>query len=394
MVTRAFLLVLALRSLAFAGEESFLVTPPPREVVDALHLDPFYKKHVNVAGFSIVASEKVPDAALLEAAWIIRHELEGREDILRAISANKARLAIMAHDEFTTQIPEHSTMKPAKYWDKRARGLGATEDRPAVSCGAENLLCYPGDPYHAENILVHEFAHVIHQMGLSTLDLTFDKRLQETYESALKEGLWKNTYAASNRSEYWAEATQSWFDTNRANDNQHNDISTRDKLKTYDPRLAALLTEVYGDRSWRYQRPQERKPEGRAHLRNWDFAHSPQFAWPKSLIDWNANSLRRSMVSTDEYTDVPMAPVPATGVTSSHAGGAKSSLHFFNQRNSEVHLQWVDPEGALHDYGVIAPAGDLMQQTYAGHTWLITTTDKKRLGEAIAIQTPGKVVVE
>jgi len=24
-----------------------------------------------------------------------------------------------------------------------------------VSCGEENLLCYPGDPYHKENILKH-----------------------------------------------------------------------------------------------------------------------------------------------------------------------------------------------------------------------------------------------
>ena len=392
MHARTFLL-LASAWVAQLSAQDFTVTPPPEETVRRLQLDPFYKKHVSVSGFSIVSSEKVPDAALLEAAWIVRHELEGRDDILRAMSANRVRLAIMAHDEFTTQVPEHRTMTPGKYWDKRARGLGATAERPAVSCGAENLLCYPGDPYHEENILVHEFAHAIHQMGLSSVDPTFDQRLQDAYKAALAEGLWKNTYAATNRSEYWAEVTQSWFDTNRANDNQHNDISTREKLKAYDPRVARLLTEVYGDGSWRYQRPQNREPEDRSHLTGWDLAQAPHFVWPKELLDWNANSLRRSMVSTEEYADVPLAPLPETGGTKSHIGGGKSSLHFFNQRSTEVHLQWMDPQGVTHDYGVIAPGGDQLQQTYAGHAWLITEGQNQPLGEAVALDRPGKVVI-
>src|SRR4051812_35836383 len=168
---RAVLRLATLMALSTAGalhaEDLLRVTAPPTAVVEALSLAPFYKKHVNVAGFSVVASDKVPDAALLEAAWIIRHELETREDILQALVANKVRCAVMARDEFTTAIPEYSTLRPAQYWDKRARGLGASRDRPAVSCGEENLLCYRGDPYASENILVHEFAHAIHQMALN-----------------------------------------------------------------------------------------------------------------------------------------------------------------------------------------------------------------------------------
>lgn len=387
----------ALLLLAFAGvlraEETFRVTAPPQAVVEALDLAPFYKKLVDVSGFAVVSSESVPDAALLEAAWLIRRQLEGRDDILRALAGNKVRFAVMAHDEFTTAIPEHSTLKPAKYWDKRARGLGASGERPAVSCGAENLLCYPGDPYGKENILIHEFAHAIHQMGLNTVDPTFDKRLQEVYEAALRDGLWKNTYAASNRSEYWAEGTQSWFDTNRANDNQHNDIDTREELKAYDPRLAALLAEVYGDRPWRYRRPSDRNAEERAHLAAWDFAKSPRFSWPQELVDWNANSLRRAMVSTEDYADIPLAPLPSGGATASTNGGASTSIHFFNEHKTEVRLQWIDPEGKSHAYGIIAPTGDLMQQTYAGHTWLIMDDKNQPLGQAIALDKPGKVVI-
>jgi hypothetical protein len=376
------------------ADDALRVTPPSAEIVQALGLAPFYTKHVDVAGFSVVASEKVPDAALLEAAWLIRHELEGRDDILRALAANKVRFVVMAQDEFTTNIPEHSTMKPAKYWDKRARGLGASRERPAVSCGVENLLCYPGDPYAPENILIHEFAHAIHQMGLSTVDKTFDARLQETYEAAMKDGLWENTYAASNKSEYWAEGAQSWFDTNRENDNQHNGINTRAELKKYDPRLAALLTEVFGDRPWRYQRPQERTAEDRVHLAGWDFEKSPRFAWPKELVDWNANTLRRAMVSTEDYVDVPLTPLPSEGAASSTKGGVASVLHFFNQRKTQVRLRWIDTAGKPHAYGLIAPTGDFMQHTFAGHTWVITDENDRPIGQCIAIDKPGKVVIQ
>ncbi|MFQ5808669.1 MAG: alpha/beta hydrolase [Armatimonadota bacterium] len=33
----------------------------------------------------------------------------------------------MSEDEFTTDVPEHSDLEPAAYWDRRARGLGARD---------------------------------------------------------------------------------------------------------------------------------------------------------------------------------------------------------------------------------------------------------------------------
>ena len=58
------------------------VTEPSAKVRKALKLAPFYKKHVDVGGFSIVSSEKVSNYALLEAAYLINQMLEGREDLL------------------------------------------------------------------------------------------------------------------------------------------------------------------------------------------------------------------------------------------------------------------------------------------------------------------------
>lgn len=278
-VARVAITLLVMTSARGSWAEAVVTVPPPAEV-ERLTLSPHYRKYVSVDGFPVVGSTKVSDHAMLEAAYIVRNMLAHRPDCLEALAKNKVRLAVMAHDELTTSVPEHSDLKPASHWDRRARGLGPTRQRPAVSCGEENLLCLSGDPYAAENILVHEFGHAIHNMGMTSVDKTFDGRLKAAYESAKAKGLWKGTYAISNHREYWGEGTQSWFNTNRKNDPEHNDIDTREKLKAYDPELAKLLTEVYGDREWRYIRPMQRPAAERKHLDGFDPAKAPKFQWP------------------------------------------------------------------------------------------------------------------
>ena len=260
------------------------IQAPPAELVESLELAPFYAKHLD-AGFPILASAKVADAALREAKYLVDHMLTGRDDVRRRLAANKVRFVVMAVDEYTTDVPEHADLEPPAYWDVRARGLGATRWRPAVSCGEENLLRYPGDPYAAENILIHEFAHAIHQMALSQLDRTFDQRLKAAYDAAMEEGLWEGLYAASNPAEYWAEGVQSWFDTNRPPDHDHNHVDTRAELREYDPRLAKLIEAEFGDRDWRYVRPEDREPADRAHLAGYDREQAPRFAWPEEKLE-------------------------------------------------------------------------------------------------------------
>ncbi len=259
-----------------------------RQISDDLRsnfeLDSFYSKSVMVGEFPVVGSDQVSDEAMLEAGWIVGRMLGGRGDILDAMAEQKVRLAVMAWNEFTTDVPEHADLEPAVYWDRRARGLGATPEAPVVSCAEENLLGYPGDPYSTENILIHEFAHAIHAMGLNQIDPTFEARLRAAYDGAVQAGLWRGTYAISNPAEYWAEAVQSWFGDNRENDSLHNSVNTRSELESYDPALADLCREVFGDGDWRYQRPAEREEAERAHLNALDEASAPRFVWRKYPI--------------------------------------------------------------------------------------------------------------
>jgi hypothetical protein len=269
-----------------------VVTAPPKE----LGLHPFYTKYLSAHGLPVVGSSRVSDYALREAAYLADQMLAHRPQIRDAMIRNKVRLAVMAYSERTTDIPEHRDLRPKLYWNIRARGLGASLQRPAVSCAEENLLNYQGDPYSTENFMIHEFAHAIHSMGLRKVDPTFQPRLSKIYGNAKSSGLWKDTYAISDMSEYWAEGVQSWFDTNRQNDSSHNHVDTRAELKSYDPELAKLVEEVFGDGAWRYVRPDRRTDLAGSHLAGYEPGKGPRFQWEPELLEArrnaNANSNR------------------------------------------------------------------------------------------------------
>jgi hypothetical protein len=234
------------------------VTPVPDVVRAAFALAPFYAKYVALGSFPIVSSGKVPDQTLCVARDVVEHMLEHRPELADRLAEKKIRLALMAATELTTDIPEHSDLTPKEYWDERARGLGATIERPAVSAAEENVLCYAGDRYKGESILVHEVSHAIFNIAVERYEPAMRTKLDAAFEAAKAAGRFANTYAATNADEYWAEGAQNWFDTNISktpSDGVHNEIHTRAQLKTYDSALAALLAEVFGDRDWRYRCP-------------------------------------------------------------------------------------------------------------------------------------------
>lgn len=280
-------------------EDKIEMTVTSRVPVQGYRFDPpdpdgvpaFYTQRVTANGYPIVASARVNPYALKEAAYLVDLMLAKRPDVREAMIQSGSRLAILAWDEFTTDQPEWAWLAnepvgevpgvPAReYWDSRARGLGGSETDPFCSCGEENLLAYEGDPYAAENILIHEFAHNLHLRGLVNVDPTFDARLKATYDLAMQAGLWKGKYAGVNHHEYFAEGVQSWFDNNRENDHDHNHVNTRAELSEYDPGLAALCREVFGDTELKYTKPKTRLT---GHLAGYDPATAPTFIWPERL---------------------------------------------------------------------------------------------------------------
>jgi len=236
----------------YDNDKNIQVTSPPQE----LELDSFYTKYVDAMGFPVISSSKVPDEALLQARrQIIAMTDELPQNVIDTMRARGVRLGIMAaRYEGTTDIPEHSYLKNDTInWDVRARGLGGTPRLPLTTAAEENILCYQIDKYHAEDILIHEFAHTIHLVGFVLNDDTFNDQLETLLESAKEKGLWEDTYAANNIEEYWAEGVQTWFNVNatipkeEGPDGLHNHIGTREQLKEYDPGLYEFLKQYFPD---------------------------------------------------------------------------------------------------------------------------------------------------
>lgn len=283
--------------------QGFRFDPPAKDGVPD-----FYSQKTDANGFPVVASSTVNPYALKEAVFLVNQMLSKRTDVRTALVKSGARLCIIGYDEFTTDLPEFAGIGKdenqdrylgvgrKKWWDARARGTGGSETDPFCSCGEENLLGYPGDPYEAENILIHEFAHCIHLRGMVNVDPTFDIRLEAGYDKAMAEGLWKDKYAGTNRFEYFAEGVQSWFGDNRENDHDHNHVNTRAELIEYDPALAAFCKEVFGDAKIVYTKPATRLT---GHMEGYDPSKAPTFSWPERLIKAN-QAIKESARKADE----------------------------------------------------------------------------------------------
>ena len=208
-------------------------TPLPHPPT-SVGLDPFYRKYLDADGLPIVASAEVTDAALHRAREIIDEVLANRSDLRATMAGLRVRVAVMAESEVLTDLPEFSDLSEhpsGMSWDERTRGggVGPTDSRPFLVIAEQNLLCSESDVFPYEDILVHESAHAVLNMGIEAQQggAEFRRRLAVAYENALAAGLWKHTYAAENPDEYWAEGVQSWFGLNDAPGPIHNEINTR-----------------------------------------------------------------------------------------------------------------------------------------------------------------------
>ena len=281
------------------------VAPIPDSLRRTDELPTFYTRHVMIRSIPIIGSDKPSDYAFLEAAYTLDHVLaESPAWVIDALIKNKVRLGIIGIAEYTMDIPENQTdenLRPseAAFQDRRSRGLGGL---PLATCAEENVLNLPSDPYRTEAIGIHEFAHTV-LSAIDTQDERFYRRVREAYCQAMDAGRFKNTYAASNPHEYWAEGVQDWFDCNNPNNDGriHNGIWRRERLKKYDPTLAVLLAETFGDGAWRYTRSDGQMPKGaetaatrpageqphlagldRSKLPAFDFNKSPRIAAPRA----------------------------------------------------------------------------------------------------------------
>ena len=99
-----------------------------------------------------------------------------------------------------------------------------------------------------------------------------------------------------NHHKYFAVGVAAWYGHNRIDDFDHNHVHLRSQLIEYDPGLAALCREVFGDTAPPYTKPATRLT---GHLAGHNPATAPTFEWPERLRQAKAD-IRSKAVARDK----------------------------------------------------------------------------------------------
>ena len=225
------------------------VLPIPDGLRKHHELDAVYTRYASARGVPILASDAPQEEALRRACMMVR-DLSARPAILEVMLGTRVGLVVMGVDETSADFPEFAS------WgipDMRARGLGGV---PRGLCAEENIMCDTArDRWRGESICIHEFSHTMHLGVYNAMDEGSHQRVKVAYRAAMAAGKFRNTYAASNAMEYFAEGVQDWYNTNRESaqpNGVHNSINTRRELLQYDSGLYGVLSEVLpGEPSYR-----------------------------------------------------------------------------------------------------------------------------------------------
>ncbi len=210
------------------------------------------------SGITIAAADSITPDALEAAADRISALLAARPDLAAAVAASVDQVAIIGRDQRITALPEFEELystHPGTDWNRLGRSFPGTEEIPVAAGAEENLLCLESDRYEGEDMFVRDFGWTIRRFGIASVDPSLDRSIEDSYIRAIAADLWRNTVAEVNSDQYWAEGVQSFFDVNNEEkdekDQIHNQIDTRDELRTYDPLLYELLVETFGETEWR-----------------------------------------------------------------------------------------------------------------------------------------------
>ena len=238
----------------------YIVTAPPRQIIERFKLDTtYYKKYAAANGYPILASGKVSDAAVAIVRDQVTFMLGNRPEIRDTMIAHGGRVVVMAETEYTMDVPEQrgwtvpkyldprltpqeraryyepgglGSMTAPGYWNPRARGMGGT----LTTCAEENVLGFYRTRYWGTNICVHEFSHAIMGAGIGNADPKWFQEIVDSYKHAKAACLrTANGYSGNTFNEYWAGGVE-WYVGNGGRD--------RAGLKAEDPTLYEVVSRL------------------------------------------------------------------------------------------------------------------------------------------------------
>jgi hypothetical protein len=187
------------------------------------------------------------EAAIEEVTRLVR-TLAVRPDVQRRLAAARVVVVLIPQDRRMTDLREFSHLRRIRTFDGRTwesvRGMGATQlrdGRTAVGMPVEELDPALGSSWPAGySVGLHEFAHVVHLVGVSPAERSEIRALFRARRSA--DGPWTDRYASETEAEYFAQGSMAYFGRNVATGANNGP----DWLRENDPGLFRLLERVYG----------------------------------------------------------------------------------------------------------------------------------------------------
>lgn len=225
-----------------------------QQVKYRLKYAPYYTKQLKTkTGITVRAGDKVADSSMELAGKIIDLMLVNIPDVAAKLIESKADLGIYGLQENAYDIPEHRmgyllATRPVE-------GFGGILENPISTVAEANVIRLRSGRYATryphEMILVHEFGHAIHLIGIDSLeDRSLSERVKVCYTHAKKNGLWHDTYAISNHEEYFATMSTIWFNVMQEGvdgkwDGIRGPVNTREELQEYDIEGYQLMKSIY-----------------------------------------------------------------------------------------------------------------------------------------------------
>ena len=189
--------------------------PADNEKVYQTVYQPYYVvRKKGTSGIVVKAGEKTTPAVVDKALAIIDMMLEKIPEVAEELVRRGAEVSVFGLLENAYDVPEHRMGYLLA--TRHVAGYGGEMTNPASSISEANVIRLRtgryATSYPNEMILVHEFGHAIHLVGMNGLkDQTLADMIRKAYQHASDNGLWPDTYAISNYEEYFATLSTVWF---------------------------------------------------------------------------------------------------------------------------------------------------------------------------------------
>lgn len=218
----------------------------PEQTISVKDYAPYYQKERTLGcGVKVLGSAKVQDDAM-DIAKEMLEVLLANEAVAKRMGDAGCMMGLYGQGEIAYDIPEHRFDYDENYL--YVEGFGGTQ---LASIRDANVLRLKEGAYKTgypnESILTHEFAHTVYNYGLSQAQQT---EFLNIFNASRAAGKWENSYAGSNKDEFFATLSAIWFnamdDTFNGNwDGVRGPINTRAELKAYDKAAYDFMSKIY-----------------------------------------------------------------------------------------------------------------------------------------------------